>query len=97
MKKRSEQEILAIGMRSEFWRILCEGIQKNIDNLKMKQSGKNLSSLPADQYKLENEIILAKIRYLESLMNLPENLIQEIGNTVEENVNLDPFRTPEDF
>ena len=89
--KKAKQEILRVGMDTDFWRVLIEGIQANIEELRKKNDDEEFRNLPANQYKLENELLLAKIKYLEKLIHLPTEMIawfENPDNTVEDH---DPY------
>jgi len=95
--RQSIIEILNQGKASEFWSILQRDIDRQIEEFRSQNTREKLKSLPADQYKLENEIMFAKIEFLESLQVLPENIMLEIGTPAIEDKEFDPYRKPGEF
>ena len=97
MDKKSIQEILAQGIKSDFWEYMRRVIEEKITALEQEQRGKTLKGLPANEYKLENELLLAKIDFLKQLQTLPESIIMSLENATEQVQNLDPYVHPKDF
>lgn len=95
--KQSIIEILRQGQQSEFWAILCEQIRRKIAEINEKENRDHLKNLPADQYKLENELRFAKIEFLEGLQVLPEDTIATLIMPVTEDRDFDPYRKPGEF
>lgn len=88
---KTKQEILKNGASGEFWQIIKANLDENIKDLREQQNDEDFRTLPAEAYKLENELLKAKIEYFEKLKTIPEDLIswlEEPGNTVE---NFDPY------
>lgn len=95
-KLSTSQEILSLGKQTDFWKTLVDQLENEIANLREEQQ-KDLKSLPADQYKLENELILAKIDYIKYLQTLPDSLILLLDNPENDTRVLDPYATSKDF
>ena len=78
------------GQMGDFWKLIVKAITMSID--KLRSDTKDLRGLPADEYKLENELILAKIDYLNHLIGLPDILIAN-GEPAEKisETNFDPY------
>lgn len=90
----SKMEILRLGQATEFWRVICDAIDESISYLRAEEDGDAIRELPAEQYKLESELLKAKRKYLAHLKNLPSSLIayltEPAENTTKEK-NYDPF------
>ncbi len=63
----NEQEVLKQGKGGSFWQVIVGYIDKNIEELQAQEDGQDLKDLPADQYKLESQILKAKKSYLKEL------------------------------
>lgn len=95
--KASIQEILKQGMQTEFWDIIVEELNNQITQLHKEKADPNLRNLPAGEYKLYNELLFAKIDYLENLQKLPGDLIMQMESPSAKFENLDPYRKARDF
>lgn len=95
--KKTKQEILKQGQRGEFWKILVDGLDESIIHIRNKQNHDDFKELPGEQYKLMNELLKAKILYLEKLKALPEDMISWLENPDSSTENYDPYATPEDI
>ena len=89
---KSKQEILKQGQSSDFWQIITEFIKESKDHLRREQDADELRYLPADQYKVENELIKAKIKYLDKLADYPNTIIGWLQNPNTEETNFDPYK-----
>lgn len=81
---QSKQEILRQGQQSDFWRIILEYITESKEHLRQEQASDELKDYPADQYKVEMELLKAKIKYLDNLANYPNTIIGWLQNPNEE-------------
>lgn len=97
MDNSTKQEILQAGIASDFWKLICEALQDSIEKLRQDQKSQELKSLPAEEYKLVNELCLARLEYLENLTELPDNLIVFLNSVSESTENFDPYAVPGDF
>ena len=88
---KSRQEILRQGMKSEFWQIISEALRDSKNHLRNEQDADELKDLPADQYKVENELLKAKIKYLDKLADYPNTIIGWLENPNQEEKNYDPY------
>ena len=88
---KSKQEILRQGMNSEFWKIISEALRDSKNHLRNEQDADELKDLPADQYKVENELLKAKIKYLDKLANYPDTIIGWLQNPNQEEKDYDPY------
>ncbi len=91
------QEVLRQGMNTEFWQIITQAIDDNIENLQEQMDSDKLLALPPDQYKLENEVLKEKRRHYQKLKELPLILIDWLQNPNQNEPELDPYATSEDF
>lgn len=88
---KSKQEILRQGMESDFWRIIISALEDSKGHLRKEQKGQDLKSLPAEQYKLENELLLAKLEYLDNLADYPNTIIGWLQNPNQKEIDPDPY------
>lgn len=92
--------LLKTGQTTEFWKLICEALDDSIKHLQREQDGEDIKDLPAEQYKLEVELLKAKRKYLEHLKGLPETLIAHITQpaaNLEEEDNPDPYYSPKEL
>ena len=94
-KKATSQEILRLGAQSDFWQLLLDALQRNKENLRNELDSENLTELPADQYKLESELLKAKIKYIDKLLKLPDSLIIWHENPSNKEEDFDPYEKPD--
>ena len=89
---QSQQEILKQGQLSEFWQIIVQFVRESKEHLRQEQRSQDLKNLPAEQYKLENELILSKLEYLDKLTDYPNTIIGWLQNPDNEDRNYDPYQ-----
>jgi len=87
--KESKQEILRNGIKTDFWKLILNALDDSIKRIEDNQ--KDISELPADQYKLENELIIKKIEFLKTLKKTPDNLIDWLEETDNKEDDFDPY------
>jgi len=95
--KESSQEILRQGKQTEFWRLIVEAIEESKKNIQAQQDGADISTLPADQYKHQNEIFKAKKHFLDMLINTPDNIISWLQDPDNSERNFDPYIEAKDM
>ena len=88
---QSKQEILRQGQQSDFWQIIITYLKESKEHLRQQQDSDNLKDLPADQYKVENELLKAKIQYLDKLADYPNTIIGWLQNPNPEEKDWDPY------
>lgn len=95
-KKNKEdiKEIIRQGERTEFWALIVQALQESKEAIQREQDGEDIAELPADQYKLKNELYKAKKDYLETLMRTPQNIISWLQEPSNENKEFDPYSKP---
>lgn len=88
---KSKQAILQQGQSSDFWRIILDYIELSREHLRKEQKSQNLKSLPAEEYKLQNELLMAKLEYLDNLADYPNTIISSLQNPNQEEINFDVY------
>lgn len=89
------QGILNEGKSSEFWGIIVEALDQSIVALQAEHDTDEFKNLPADQYKLESELIRAKKQFLNTLKATPDNIVSWLSSPERKNENFDPYhRSP---
>lgn len=95
-KKPAEIEaILEAGVSSEFWEIICAVLEESRDALQAYQDSDEFRELPAEQYKIENELLRAKRVYLDMLKRTPDNLRSWLTTPDNKVENFDPYLSTE--
>ena len=87
----TKQEVLKQGQQGDFWQIICGFLEKSKEYLRNEQKSQDLKSLPAEEYKLQNELLMAKIEYLDMLKDYPNIIIGWLQNPNQEEVNWDVY------
>lgn len=90
----STKETLRLGKKSDFWEIMKQGIKDSIKHLENEMNDDDFKDLPSDQYKLESELLKAKIKYLKHLLKLPDEIIADLDDPNmggEEDEDPDPY------
>jgi len=95
-EKDSAAQILKDGMQTKFWKLICEALDESREELLKYQDSEEFRNLPADVYKLENELIRSKRVYLETLKKTPDNIISWLGKPNNNDENFDPYKTAKD-
>lgn len=91
-----KSQILRLGMQTDFWRIITEKLEENIEHLNELEDSDDMADLPPDQYKLEVALLKAKRKYIRKLIDLPQVLIEFLANPEADSFNLDPYETADD-
>ncbi|MBI4136855.1 hypothetical protein HY469_02220 [Candidatus Roizmanbacteria bacterium] len=89
--------ILLDGMRTEFWRVICDSLDENIDLIEKDMDDSALREFPGNEYKIRMEVLKAKKRHLIALKEFPGNVAKQLEETEKAQVELDPYRTSKDF
>lgn len=82
--EKTIKAILETGATSEFWKIICEDLDKDILGLQREIDNDEIASMPAIEYKLAMENLKDKIKHLKNLKNKPQMIIQNLDNVEEE-------------
>lgn len=93
-KRKTNEDIKGIleaGTRTDFWEIILNGIDENIERIEGKMRDEELRKLPAEQYKLENELLKMQIDYLKYLKELPDLIKQSLGSPDNSTPDFDPY------
>ena len=95
--KQEIKDILDAGKQSEFWRIICRGIDETIEGLEALRDSDVFEDLKADEYKIQSELIKARISHLKRLKEFPDNVFEELVGIKQSDQNFDPYSNSEDF
>jgi len=87
----TKQELLKIGKQGEFWKIIVDTLEESKDYIQEQQDSEELKELTAEQYKFQNEIFKAKKKFLEILINTPDNIITWLEKPTSERKEFDPY------
>lgn len=92
-ENNNTKAILNAGKTGEFWRIICEDIDKDIKKLETERDSDELASSPSDVYKLAMENIKDRVKHLRDLKEKPNTIILDLDNSEpeEEEEDLDPY------
>ena len=88
-KKEEIKRILKDGLTNEFWVLICQAINKDIEMLRNVPNG--FADLPAEQYKFESELVREKINYLEALRAKPNEIINDLTEPDQSRPEHDPY------
>lgn len=105
LRNKKDRELIVAtmndGMKSDFWDVLNQSIEESLEALNKAKNNldERIRALPAGEYKLENEIIFEKIKYLKHLQELPKSITLELQSlgTKRTEAPLDPYASPGDF
>jgi predicted flavoprotein YhiN len=76
----SIKEVLSQGIKSEFWKLICQRLQISIDSIQSQLDSDDRESLIAEEYKIRTEVLRKqKIDRLD-ILTIPEDLVQELDN-----------------
>ena len=79
-------------MTGDFWQLIIEALNDNKEDLQKQADSEDLKELSPEQYKLENELLKAKRKYLDKLSELPATLISWLKNpNTEKPESFDPY------
>ena len=95
--KENIKEILSQGIATEFWSILLQALDESIIHLQKEQDSDDMRDLPAEQYKVEAEILKAKRANLHKLKDLPTSIIAWLIQPDQSEPNFDPYFTAEEL
>lgn len=84
-------DILTAGKQGTFWKIIQEAMQETKDYIDKQLEDEGLQDLDAEQYKFTTELLRAKKKYLDKLLQTPENMIEWFGIPEEKRKNFDPY------
>lgn len=94
--KKAAEQVLKEGMKTPFWELILETIKESKDAIQSAQDGKDINDLPADEYKIQNEVFKAKKKFLDQLAVTPDNLISWLQHPDNKQKNFDPYAEPEE-
>lgn len=94
-KKPAEiQAILDQGVKGDFWQVIVATIEESIEHLRSATDSDDFKDLTPERYKLENELVKAKIKYLRMLINTPNNIVSWLESPDSRTPNFDPYADP---
>lgn len=96
-ERKTAQAILKDGRITEFWKLIVRVMEESKIDIQQKQDSEEIGDLPADQYKLQNEIFKAKKDLIKKIIDTPESLIAFLEEPDNKEVNYDPFYTKEEL
>src|SRR3990167_510212 len=89
--KASIQAIMAEGLKSDFWRLIVQYLSEKTRSVEAAQNSDSFKDLPADQYKVENEIYRARKEIYEKMKDLPAIISSDVEQPDQSSPNLDPY------
>ena len=85
------KQVIETGVSSDFWKLLVQVLEESIEHIQKKRDSEDIKDLPAEQYKTENELLKAKIKYLKNLINSPADLVSWIESPDSRTPEWDPY------
>ena len=85
------KEVVTTGMKGDFWNLVLQDLRQAKKHLQEIRDSEDLMELPADQYKMKSELLKAKIKYLDILINVPKDLISSLEKPDNKKPILDPY------
>lgn len=89
--------ILKDGYQGEFWQLLVQSIDEKIEGVQASLDGDDFREYPAEDYKIEREILKAQKSDLEALKELPNSIFSSISDEPDDDDEADPYRRARDF
>lgn len=86
---------LESGKAGQFWHIIQQSIDENIKFQQSERDSDDLADLPVAEYKVEDQILRNKIKYLLELKRIPDTIIAELSPSEPlRQEELDPYEHP---
>jgi len=85
------QAILREGKSSEFWQVICAFLDEDIEKHKAELMSDEFFTAPAEQYKVQAEVIKNHILDLQTLKDFPDECIIELDEPDQTETEYDPF------
>lgn len=99
--KEFTSNTLRNGVGGDFWKIVQEALDKNIENLKtvfLSDINNGVYDvLPSEECKIAIYLFKEKLSHYELLKELPLNIIQEFSTLDQEQIEFDPYKKAKDF
>ena len=94
--KNTEEEQSAIallkeGTKTAFWELIKKSMEESKAFIKKQQDGEDIADLGPEAYKATNELLKAKIKLIDGLLNSPKNIISWLGKPATEREDYDPY------
>ena len=84
--------IMELGKSEDFWATLCAKIDEAIDILEHQEDAQSLETLSPEQYKFEMALLKAKQKFLRTLKEYPDSIIQDMQEPNNEQPEYDPYQ-----
>lgn len=97
--KELVKKTLIEGVNTDFWQILCEVLDDNLENLDrvFLQDVKDFEGLLAEECKIRMQVYLEKKKYLAKLKDLPRDIVESFNEVDQSQPDLDVYKTAKDF
>lgn len=89
--------VLEQGESGEFWKIILEGLDTNIEELERQRDDPDLIDLSAEQYKSKDMLLRAKIAHLKEMRDMPKSIPKHLEQPDQRQPEHDPYDKPEDL
>ena len=84
-KNEDIQRILADGADSDFWSVVVSYLSEKVVEANEEMRGEAIRNLPAEQYKVEMEVLQNNVELFERMKDLPSAISKELGKPEEKN------------
>lgn len=92
--KKNIQQVLKQGLKDDFWDILTQALKQDLKDVNRDLDSDDLSNMPANEYKVECEVLKEKRRFIEKMLHLPDRIIEDMETpptAAEEDEDPDPY------
>ena len=89
--RASIEETLRQGESTEFWGIIKQALEDNIDQVQAQLDGDEIAELPASEYKIKAEILKWRKNHIKSMLDLPQSVIAHLKSPDQTEPDLDPY------
>ena len=72
------QDTLRAGARTEFWTLICQHLSLSAEALDMKMNDGKLNGYIAEAYKIEMEVLRREKANLQSMIDIPELIVDSL-------------------
>jgi len=83
--------IIQEGMTRDFWKLITEALIDSKEYIQKQQDEAVMLEVPALEYKIRNEVYIAKKQFIDNLLETPTNLIQHLSVPESDSRNFDPY------
>ena len=89
--KETIQAVMNEGMKGDFWKLIREYLDIKIEVVRNEKKGSDLRLLPAEEYKVSNEIMNSREQNFEDLKDIPETIIRYVESPDQTEPEFDPY------